>query len=79
MTLPNPPLPTLPHKRNLYDKPLNDLQLGLVETANYLAGKQHDVSMLKTEQEGGQFAMERLEEYFRTKKEALRGTIRNQA
>jgi len=77
--LPTPPLPTLPHKRNTYEKPLNDLQMNMVETANYL-GKKIDLSHLRTEQEGGQFAEERMNQFVEAKKELIRktGTITNQ-
>jgi phospholipase C len=74
--LPDPPTPREedlpPHKRNLPNKRLNDLQLGMVETANYLGGKVDDISVLKTEQEGGNYVLDRLTKFFEEKKQAIR-------
>jgi hypothetical protein len=49
--LPNPPKPTLSHKRNLFDQPVNDLQMGMLQTASFLHGKKDDISLFRTEKE----------------------------
>jgi len=65
--LPNPPKPKISRK-TLYETPVNDLQLGMLETVNFLHGKKDDISEFKTEQDAAMYAHTGVQQFLAKKK-----------
>jgi len=67
LVLPNPPEPSIPQKRNVYENPLNGLQKGMVRTVQQLMGHSTDV-VFSTEQEAGDYVTKYVQEFLENKK-----------
>jgi len=58
-------------KPNQPDNPLHDLQVSMLRIANYLTGDKEDISVLKTERDGGLWIKEKMDQYF-TKQKSMK-------
>jgi len=58
-------------KPNQPNNPVHELQVSMMQTANYLTGNQDDITQFKTEREGGLYVKQRISEFL-TKQKTLK-------